>query len=644
MSSKNPSPGLPASSVWLGHWILFGAACNVAGWTLSAIHQLNAVGLILAVPLAWFLMASLAGLGLPRSASGRSLARCRRRFSKLFPAAFLLFAVLSLIGGFLYPPNNLDALIYRMPRVCHWLMAGHWEWIATIKNNLNTRAAGIEWWSAPFIAILRTDRVLFLINWVSFLFLPGLFFSLYRHLGVRRKVAAAWMWILPGGYCFALQAASVGNDMLVAFFAVAAFDFGFRWRKTGSWTCFALALAAAAMMTAIKPTTLPLLLPFAVFFFRMWKPAFSKPLATALLAACFALASFLPTAIINIRRCGDWTGAAAEDQKLGQVEPLIGIATNTVNTLLQNAAPPVFPLAGRWNQWVQSVTPKAWIEANLRSFEEGGARFGLPDFQGEELSGIGFGISWLLVISWLMACFHRRAPNTRHTAALPACWPWILPAILFIVALLAYFSRAGMSTVGRHIAPYYPFLIALALCGRSQSEVVHSRVWRMAASLAIASTLGLMIVVPSRPLWPAQSLLNNVDASSPAILQRAKTGYGVYASRGDGLGKLRDALPPTATVIGYLSPGVSPELPLWKPYMKRRLRHLTATSTLDELRSEDIRYLILNTQNFEKSRGVDPQTWVQQQGGMVNKKLSLQLLAQLPSSEWWVVEIPPLKP
>lgn len=634
------STKLPASSLWMGHWILFGASCNVAGWSLSAIHQLNAIGLLLAIPFVWFVIAKASGVALPHLPTRPSLYRWRRRFSGFFPAAFLLLAVLSLLGGLLHPPNNLDALIYRMPRVCHWLMAERWEWIPTVKNNLNTRAAGIEWWSAPFIAILRTDRLIFLINWVSFLFLPALFFSLFRHLGVRNRVAAAWMWILPSGYCLVLQAASVGNDLLAAFFAVAAFDFGFRWKRTGAYPAFALAMASAAMMTAIKPTTLPLLLPFAVFFIGMWKPALSKPLATAALAVFFAFASFLPTAVINIRQCGDWTGAAAEDQKLGSVEPLVGIATNSVNTLLQNAIPPIFPLAGKWNQWVQSVAPQAWIEANLRSFEPGGSNFAVADFQGEELSGIGFGITWLLGLSWFMCLFVRRGASTCHPANRAFSVRWTLAALLFTIALLAYFSRAGMSTVGRHIAPYYPFLIGLALCGAAQSKVVRSRVWRIAAACVIASTLALVVIVPSRPLWPAQSLLKNVNEQSPRILQRAKTGYDVYASRGDGLGRLRDALPPDALTVGYLSHGVSPELPLWKPYMKRRLRHLTKDETLEDLRSEGILHLVLNTQNFANNRGVAPETWVQEHGGIVKQRLNLQLLARLPANEWWIVEIP----
>jgi hypothetical protein len=635
-SSKN----LPAGAVWLGHWIIFGAACNVAGWSLSSIHQLNACGLLIAIPLFWFLMARLMGLGLPQLPSNQIPIRWRKRFSSPFPAIFLLLAVLSLIGGFLYAPNNFDALIYRMPRVCHWLMAEQWEWIKTTKNNLNTRSAGIEWWTAPMIAILRTDRLIFLINWVSFLFLPGLFFSLFRHMGVTNKVSRVWMWILPTGYCFVLQAASVGNDMLTAFFAVAAFDFGFRWRRGGGYSCFTLALVSCAMMTAIKPVTLPLLLPFAVLFFGMWKPALAKPLRTVVLTILFAFASFLPTAIINIRQCGDWTGAAAEYEKLGQVEPLVGIITNSINTFIQNLVPPVFPLAPIWNRTFPTFFSTAYIEANNRSFEPGGANFAVSDFQGEETAGIGIGVTLLLFTSLLMGLFWRNNRNTSDHHPTGRQIQWGFTFLLFTFALLAYFSRAGMSTVARHIAPFYPFFFALCLCGKSQTAVISTRKWRWAATFVMCFSLLMVIIVPGRPLWPAHTLLSRVNQNSNKLLQRASSGYRVYSGRSDGLGPLRDLLPTDAKEIGYLSHGSDAELPLWKPYMQRRVHRVLPTETAASLKQQSIHYLVLNTCGFEVARGIKPENWVENDGGIVKNRITLQLLARLPPEEWWVVEIP----
>src|SRR6185312_10295516 len=136
-----------------------------------------------------------------------------RRFRGAFPLAFFIVAAMEITGGILYPPTNYDALAYRVPRVLHWLAADQWHWIHSFFGQINNRSCGIEWVSAPLVALLKTDRLLFLINTVSFLFLPGLVFSVFTRLGVRRCVAWHWMWIAPTGYGLLLQAGSIGNDM-----------------------------------------------------------------------------------------------------------------------------------------------------------------------------------------------------------------------------------------------------------------------------------------------------------------------------------------------------------------------------------------------------------------------------------------------
>ena len=71
---------------------------------------------------------------------------------------------------------------------------------------MNDRACGIEWLTAPLLLFTRCDRALFLLNFIPFLLLPGLVFSVFRRLGVRARVAWHWMWLLPTGYIFLLQA------------------------------------------------------------------------------------------------------------------------------------------------------------------------------------------------------------------------------------------------------------------------------------------------------------------------------------------------------------------------------------------------------------------------------------------------------
>ncbi|HSY74445.1 MAG TPA: hypothetical protein VK810_03160, partial [Dongiaceae bacterium] len=209
-------------------WIWFCAYLNCAGWALSAIHQLNACGYVVALAL-WF-----GALFVWRKKTSKQIfpqfhcRKFRRRFRRPFPLAFLILAAMAFLGGAIYAPNNYDGLTYRVPRILHWLAADQWNWIHTIFPRVNQRACGIEWISAPLIALTKSDRLLFLINIVSFLFLPGLIFSVFTKLGVRSRVAWHWMWIVPTGYCFLLQAGSIGNDLFGAPFALAAVDFALR--------------------------------------------------------------------------------------------------------------------------------------------------------------------------------------------------------------------------------------------------------------------------------------------------------------------------------------------------------------------------------------------------------------------------------
>ena len=77
------------------------------------------------------------------------------------------------------------------------------------------------------------------------------------------------MWLLPTAYCFALQAGGIANDLPAAIFALAAFDYGLRWKKSRNYEFSALSITSAALMTAVKPTTLPLLLPYVAQFIQM---------------------------------------------------------------------------------------------------------------------------------------------------------------------------------------------------------------------------------------------------------------------------------------------------------------------------------------------------------------------------------------
>ncbi len=248
----------------LAAWVALAALLNCAGWALSGLHQLNAAGYA-----GLFLVTGLVAFWWWSAGNGQhfqtpSCHKQRRRFRRFFPLAFLILAALAILGGSLHAPNNYDALSYRVPRILHWLAAEHWHWVHTVFNRLNTRAVSFEWLAAPLLVFTKTDRLLFLINVISFLLLPGLFFSILIRLGVRARVAWYWMWLLPTGYSYLLQAGSLGNDLSGALFGLAALDLALRARTSKSYADIWLSLLAAALLTGSKLSNLPLLLPWLI--------------------------------------------------------------------------------------------------------------------------------------------------------------------------------------------------------------------------------------------------------------------------------------------------------------------------------------------------------------------------------------------
>ena len=186
-------------------WVWCCAYLNCAGWTLSALNELNPFGYAVALVLGFGALLIWRKTNNTQFFPKIGWQKLRHRFHRLLPAAYLTLAVGAVAGGLLYPPNNLDEFTYRLPRVLHWLAEGHWHWIHSPDARMNDRSSGFEWLTAPLLALTKSDRLFFLPNALSFFFLPGLIYSTFIRLGIARRVAWHWMWLLPAGFNFALQ-------------------------------------------------------------------------------------------------------------------------------------------------------------------------------------------------------------------------------------------------------------------------------------------------------------------------------------------------------------------------------------------------------------------------------------------------------
>ena len=570
-------------------WIWISAFASLAGWTLSAFGRLNRAGyaVALAAAVVFFFAAckneKLSTFNLRPSTVRKFL----RRFRRPLPLGFAALAFLIFLGGVLYAPDNYAGVTYRLPRVLQWLAHGGWFWIHTDNYRMNDRACGMEWLSAPLLLFTKSTRGLFLLNFLPFLLLPGLVFSVFTRLGVRSRVARQWMWLLPTGYSFLLQAGGIGNDTFPTVYALAALDFGLRAWKSRKLFDLWNSILAAALLIGAKGSNLPLLLPWAILIFPLVPLLRKKIAATAFVILIAAAVSFLPTAVLNAHYCGDWSGAKLEPPALLVKNPLAGIGGNAFQILLDNFAPPVFPEAGWWNQNAPQFLPRVLVAVS-KNFDTG--FFQLGELPTEDWAGLGFGVSVLLAVS-VVASFwiRKRKPPAPTGLPVPSAFcklillaPW--------VALLAYCAKSGLTTAARLISPYYPLLPPLLLIGAAQSEIVRRRWWRVLVFGNFMVAFAVLIVTPGRELWPAQTILSRLAAENPNShwLARAQKVYSVYGDRSDPLADVRALLPPDIKVVGFIGDADDCDISFWLPLGSRRVEHFLLNDPPEEIRARNI--------------------------------------------------------
>ena len=300
---------------WLTLWISLCAWLVAGGWLLSALRILNIPGYLVwlaGFPVFWRVVLSRRDAPLVNPLRWR---RGLHRFLSVRRTLPMLFAVTTLVifvRGVAVPPSHDDGLCYRLPRVLHWFIHGGWYWIDAQDSRLNTRGTVAEWLSAPLLLFFRSDRLVFLPNFISHLFLPGLIYSAWRNLGVSRRVAWVWMWLLPSAFCLSLQAGNSSNDSLSAFFALAVFALLPTCGQAPTFRAVALATLSLALMSGTKPNLAPLALAFAVVFQRSWRVFVGRLVMAVAVGAVGALVSFAPNAYFNYAHLHEFSGLSQE--------------------------------------------------------------------------------------------------------------------------------------------------------------------------------------------------------------------------------------------------------------------------------------------------------------------------------------------
>lgn len=544
-------------------WIVLSAWFVAGGIFLSAIGQLNRQGnaILLCVGIA----GSLFGYHLLNGSFWPWKAVKWRRYKQPFPVLYLFCASAALLGGALHSPTNYDAFSYRIPRLLHWLSVERWHWIGGLDARMDFSSVGFEWLMLPCFAAFHTLRFAYLINAISFMLLPGLVFSVFVALGVKRSITATWMWILPCASCFVLEAGSIGNDFIATVYVLAAVLFAVRAIQFGQHRDVILVVFSAALMTGAKASNLPLLLPITIC---MAVALYKRPklIATATIAGCLAsVVSLAPLAIVNTLHTGDWAG---DPNSLFKIKnPVIGVAGNVLQLAGASLVPAVFPPADKVNQWFNGkmdYPPLKQIKDGFPEFKPT-----LPQMASEEAAGLGLGVSMALLLG-LLGSGRRLRISKLFTLGGAVCAG-------FWVALLVYMMKLGNCSGPRLIAPYYVGLIALPLLLMSSGQVFTRPWWRWCSLVALLPIIPALVMNPARPMLPMSAIIRKIKTAGfhNAILTRMEAVYEVYAKRADAHQSVRELLPDNASSIGFAGTSDESEYSFWLPMGTRRVRDFT---------------------------------------------------------------------
>jgi len=634
--SMTPRPSLP---LFLSRLVVLYCAWSVGtGLLLSGFKVLDATG----VTVSFF---GFVCTGLALWLASPPLLRFRPgRYHRILPAAFLLILCLSFLGGILHPPNNYDFLTYRYPRLLHWIAGHSWHWTGSFNRRMDLSGTGSEWGMLPLWVIGRGDRLFFLPNILMYACLPALTFLTVQGLGIPCKAGWVVAWLVPGLAGAVMQAASVGNDLPGLFFFLAAMAFSLRSVQTKSWLDFTMALVAAALLTSVKASNIPLVLPVAIVLCRLLPWLISRPLRLAAVAGIVIFSvplSFVPAGVSNHVHTGSWNGDPLNLGRYQIESPIFGIIGNSLQLLVNSLNPPVFPAAGHWNS---SVIDQLCTDASspISRLREKFPRLALhaSEIPNEEGAGMGLGIALVLLVTFLATiCSFRKKNLGRGRSSFQKIDRWSLVTLAGgILAAGVFFAKFGNDSGPRLLLPYYPVLL-LSFFSVHRMARVASRPWARAFyGLAVLTILPSVLLTPSRPLVSPPilvSIAKYFHVSQPFV-ERIKTVYSVYEDRNDALAVVRNNFPVAARVIGFAGTSDDSELSFWRPFGQRQVidlipvnGHVPSISGLD--------CIVGSERGIHDRFGLSSQDFAKVTNGQVIWSAEVPTRAGSAPIEWFVI-------
>ncbi len=502
----------------------------------------------------------------------------------------------------------------------------------------NFISCGYEWQMLPVILFTHTDRLVFLLSWLPFLLMPGLVFFAFRTLGVGGRSARRWMWLLPSGFCYALQCGGLQSDGYMAGYTLAAIAFaGLAWRRRQAVFLW-LALLAVALPTGAKLSTLPLLLPLGLLLLPVLRVVNWFNWKTVLIVIIAAGCSFAPLAFLCWKHTGDWTGDPADQWNIHPRNRVGAFAANAIAMVNDAAQPPVFPVAQKINARLEPLNQSAFMQRlHWAQPNSDGIRFGNMAYEGE--AGLGIGIGFYVLFLFLGVWFAR--PATR-AAKVDLPWEWRLAPWAAWAALGVILAEVAFTHITRYGAPYYPLTIISILLLPRIAALERGRLAAVFSGVAMLAVVPVILFTPARPLVPIERLARIFHR--PA-LQTFAAQYHFWAVMRDDLAPLRNQLPPGVKLLGYAAGFRDTSYGLWKPFGSRQVVELGLPLGSRSKPPADIHYAVVTERGLQQRYGMDMKTWLNFTGGRVlfehRRDTRLVAHAEQQYESWYLVEFAP---
>jgi hypothetical protein len=594
---------MPLALRLAGCWLLWSAWCSVTGWSLSAVNQLSGWGHLALLP---FLLASI-WFWLKATASTRNdfshIAKWRRRLCQPLPLIYLTVAGLSLVAGAINAnPWSFDAVTYRLPRVLYWWSEHHWYWIGTLDHRLDYSATGFEWQMLPLIELTHSDRFIFLLNWIPLLLMPWLVFLAFRAFGINGRSARRWMWLLPTGFCYALQSSGLQNDGYSVNYVLAAIGFAAYAYHSRRTIGLCLAILSIALLTSAKLSNLPLLLPLGfilwpVFFRVRW---FNWRLFQVVLLA--GACSFLPLAYLCWQQTGDWTGDPGDQWNMRPVQPTGAVVANLIEFANDALHPPILPGSQRVNTLIDPLNHTAfiaWLERTQLNFT--GIKFGEMAYEG----GVGLGCGVGLYTLFLLLGFGF-AKSSNHVAALiPTAWR--LALWLSLVSFVVLLAKLGSGHTARNAATYYPLLYIFLLRWPRLAALERRPLAGVFSGVAALAVVPVILLTPARPLVPVEQLAHVFPRPT---LQKIAARYHTWDVMRDDLAPMREQLPPGTRRLGFAAGFRDTPYGLCKPLGQRVMVELGLPLGTKTLPPADLEYAVITARGLRERYEMNLPAWL----------------------------------